>query len=116
MSGWMLNPVEEVLNLQAGDKAGAKTKSDGTTENADCAASSNKVGQGRGWPNELFSTDTSRLRRECLVPTCDDYPRLHRLLTRVIYIASSACSTTRDHRHDLRRYSEKNLRLKWKWH
>lgn len=55
MSGGTLNPVEEVLNLQAGDKAGAKTKGDGTmAKNADCAASSNKAGQGRGWPNELF--------------------------------------------------------------
>jgi hypothetical protein len=31
----MLNPVEEVLNLQAGDKASAKTEGDGTTKNAD---------------------------------------------------------------------------------
>jgi hypothetical protein len=44
MSGGTLNLVEEVLNLQAGDKAGAKTKGDGTT----------KAGQGRGWPNELL--------------------------------------------------------------
>jgi hypothetical protein len=57
--------------------------------------------------------DSSRLRRECLVPMCDDYRRLHCSLTRVIYIASNACSTTRDHRHDLRRCSEKSLRLTW---
>jgi len=30
MSGGTLNLVEEVLNLQAGDKAGAKTNGDGT--------------------------------------------------------------------------------------
>jgi hypothetical protein len=55
MSGRTLNPVEEVLNLQAGDKASARTKGDGTTtKNADCPTSSNRAGQGRSWPNELF--------------------------------------------------------------
>ena len=45
--------MEEVLNLQAGDNVSAKTKGDGTTKNADWTASSNRVGHGRGWPNEL---------------------------------------------------------------